>query len=77
MSRPNKINGHRLNGHKKMDEDLVKKDEEASSAIKLALDTLDRGIAVARDTHRAAKRFTESVGSISGYNGHRLVAHKK
>jgi hypothetical protein len=60
----------------KLEEDLAEKEEKASSAMKLALDTLDRGLEVVRGTHRSAKRLRASVDALDFHPRH-LVSVKK
>lgn len=58
-----------------MEEELVEKEDEASSTMKLAMDTLDRGLEAVRVTHRTAKRLRESVSAMASTP--RLVPMKK
>jgi len=61
---------------KHMEDDMVEKEEEASSTMKLAMDTLDRGLEAVRVTHRTAKKLRESVSSMVS-PPHRLSMAKK
>ena len=58
-----------------MEEDNVEKEEQASSTMKLAMDTLDRGLEAVRVTHRTAKKLRESVSAMT--SSPRLVPVKK
>ena len=46
---------------KHVEEELAEKEEKASSAMKMAMDVLDRGLEEARTTHRTAKKLRASV----------------
>jgi len=58
-------------------EDDAAAEKKASSMMKLALDTLDRGLEAARSTHRTAKRLRASVESMEFAQNPRLVVVKK
>ena len=60
-----------------MEEELSRREREADSTMRLAMDTLDRGLEEARRTHRTAKRLTASVDALEVQPHLRLVASKK
>lgn len=60
-----------------MEDDLAAQEKKASSMMKLALDTLDRGLEAVRTTHRTAKRLRASVESMEFAENPRLVVIKK
>ena len=51
----------RVQEEKPMEEDLERR---ANSAMKLAMDTLDRGLEAIRSTHRSAKKLKDSMESM-------------
>jgi len=61
----------------RVEEELAKKEVEARSTMKLAMDTLDRGLEEVRRTHRTAKRLTASVDALDMPYPLRLVSAKK
>lgn len=60
-----------------MEDDLAAEEKKASSMMKMAMDTLDRGLEAARMTHRTAKRLRASVESMEFAQSPRLVVVKK
>lgn len=63
---------------KKMEDELTEKQSQASSTMKLAMDTLDRGLEAIRSTHRSARRLRTAVEEIElPIQVPRLVAVKK
>lgn len=59
-----------------VDEAVAETSKAADDTMRLALDTLDRGLAEVRTTRRSAKRLSESVRSLD-LAPRRLVAVKK
>lgn len=65
------------NSERRVEDELAEKEEQASSVMKLAMDTLDRGLDAVRATHKTAKRLRASVDALDLPVRPHLVAAKK
>ena len=61
----------------RVEDELAEKEEQASSVMRLAMDTLDRGLDAVRATHKTAKRLRASVEALDLPVRPHLVASKK